>query len=669
MTMQLIVLVLYSADGRKRELRFRHGEVNIVTGCAATGKSAIIEIVDYCLGRSEFRIPEGKIKECVTWYGLLLQIREGSQVFIAKPHPSSRRAVFQSQACYLAGSRIDVPEAEQLSLNSTDEAVVASLSRLLGIGENLAVPGRYRSSLPSEAHFRHSTYYLYQDQNLIGNKDVMFHRQAEEGLRRTIRETLPFFLGIAGEDQIQISEDLRRAQSKLRKVESELSRCQAITGLQDLRARSLLEEARQAGLVRIDVEAESSEELHAALESAAAWKGKAPTEIRDERALELGDEIEELRLELLDLGRRLSAAQSFLRVADGYSDEANQQRLRLQSIGVFDPGAAVDGNCPFCQSPLTRPLPSVEAINRNLARLSEDLMTVERERPHLGRYVDSLKERKEGIREEIRAKELSLASVMSELEAARELRNSALRAARVAGRISLYFDSLEPQEEDRALHGAVGEARMQVDLLEKRLAERERQHEERRLSVLNRVSEQMTAGARELDLEHSEWPFRFDLRGLTAVADRPGHPIPMERMGGGENHLGCHLTTLLALHRVFVEDSRPLPRFLILDQPSQNYFVSPSRYTDLNGTVSDMAASDADWEAIQRLFSFVFRFCKGMKGEFQLIVLEHANLPDAMFQEAVLEEPWTRARGLVPEDWPSLDQHEGDEENREDASK
>ena len=56
------------------------------------------------------------------------------------------------------------------------------------------------------------------------------------------------------------------------------------------------------------------------------------------------------------------------------------------------------------------------------------------------------------------------------------------------------------------------------------------------------------------------------------VADGTDGPIPMERMGSGENWVGYHLIAHFALHRWFAERHRPVPRFVFIDQPSQVYF-------------------------------------------------------------------------------------------------
>ncbi|HEX8367292.1 MAG TPA: hypothetical protein VF604_01875 [Pyrinomonadaceae bacterium] len=80
---QILEIVLYSHNGQRRVLPFKLGQTNIITGKSATGKSALIEIVDYCLGRGECNVPEGVIRDTVAWFGLKLQFPTG-QIFIAR---------------------------------------------------------------------------------------------------------------------------------------------------------------------------------------------------------------------------------------------------------------------------------------------------------------------------------------------------------------------------------------------------------------------------------------------------------------------------------------------------------------------------------------------------------------------------------------------------------
>jgi predicted AAA+ superfamily ATPase len=59
MSIQILDIVLYSHRGDIRRIPFRPDRVNIITGGNRAGKTALIEIVDYCLGSSECHIPPG----------------------------------------------------------------------------------------------------------------------------------------------------------------------------------------------------------------------------------------------------------------------------------------------------------------------------------------------------------------------------------------------------------------------------------------------------------------------------------------------------------------------------------------------------------------------------------------------------------------------------------
>jgi hypothetical protein len=216
------------------------------------------------------------------------------------------------------------------------------------------------------------------------------------------------------------------------------------------------------------------------------------------------------------------------------------------------------------------------------------------------------------------------------------------------------LETLESLDENSDLRAAVDKCQAEASRIESLLSDDA--GEEILAAALNRIGTQMSQSAKFLQLEFQKWPYRFDLEHLTVTADRPGRPIPMQRMGGGKNWLGCHLITVLALHEHFRTEGRPVPAFLILDQPSQVYFPSLQAYRALSGTTADTLKSDADLEAVQRMFDLLFAACDSLKPNFQIIVLEHANLPDERFQAALVEPPWTGQgkHALVPTDWTAL---------------
>ena len=134
MSLQIANLVLYSRRGDVRELPFKLGAFNVLTGASKTGKSAIIDIVDYCTGRSECNVADGVIRKHVGWYAILFQLREG-QIFIARRNPDLGEKT--SPDIYMErGVQIAIPSPSALFKNTTVRGVEKFLGAAIGISEN-----------------------------------------------------------------------------------------------------------------------------------------------------------------------------------------------------------------------------------------------------------------------------------------------------------------------------------------------------------------------------------------------------------------------------------------------------------------------------------------------------------------------------------------------------
>ena len=302
--------------------------------------------------------------------------------------------------------------------------------------------------------------------------------------------------------------------------------------------------------------------------------------------------------------------------------------------------------CPLCDWEMKIPLPSVSAINSSIVGLRKNLETVDRERPRLREYIDGLQIEREEMRKKIAEKEFTLLSIKSELEESFQIRDRNARAARIIGRISLFLESQMSSSGNSYLQTNVNNAKAKVHDYESRLDTDKL--EDIQNSIMSLVSLDMTTWAKLLGLEHSGFPYRFDINKLTIIADRPNRPITLSQMGGGENHLGCHLITYFALHKHFINQHRPVPSFLFLDQPSQVYFPS-DRYKKLEGKSSEIR--DVDRVAVERLFNFIFTVVQELSPDLQIIVTEHANIDTPQYQSALIEAPWLDGRALIPRDW------------------
>jgi hypothetical protein len=645
--MQIKALVLYNAKGDIRVVPFRLGAVNIITGKSATGKSAIIDIIDYCLGRSTFRIPEGVIRDSVAWYGLLLHF-PSCEVFVAKAAPQGN-AVSHAEVYYQVGRDLRPPPLAALTPNTNDDALNAELSGLLGISPNRTSPTEGQTRQPLEATLQHAKFFLFQNQTTIASREILFNRQHEPFIPQTIKDVLPYFLGAVREDDLRLRHELQEARHGLRVVEHKLQEAESLVGAESGTVDRLLAEADRVGLLSTGGRPQLLGEKIGLLRSTLDWQpGRIPS-TADDVLVTMQHDREMLRAAFREVHEKIVVAEDFERHMAGYTDEAGVHVQRLEVIGVYGDPTTGAHACPLCHAALQGDLPEVDAIRRRLGQLRTSLEAVGNDRPRVREHIEALMQERESLRAQVSTIEAKIQGIIDAQETGRRLRDANARIAHVVGRISLYLENMTIADDSSRLRQEFAEAQRRVESLERQVHAAE--NEDIEASILNLVGVEMTRLARGLKLEFSQYQYRFDPKRLTVVVDRPDRPIPMDRQGSGENWLGCHLIVHLALHKHFIEHGRPVPGFLVLDQPSQVYFPSIEVYKEMEGREGESVPSGADMVAMRRLFDLLFSFVHAQNGRFQLIVTEHANLGTPAFADALVEAPWVDDRALIPRDW------------------
>jgi hypothetical protein len=648
--MNLLAIVLYNARGERRVVRFRPRRLNIVTGESQRGKSALLDIAEFCLGRTKVTMPIGPITRSVVWYAVLLQL-PGGQVFIARPSPGPGVASTQ-RAMITLGAEITIPALADLVVNADADSLRDHLSGLIGIDENLHVPDEPAGRRPLAAHIGHAMFLCLQGQSEIGNRNLLFHRQGEQGIAQTIKDTLPYFLGAVPADQAIKRQQLTTARRELRRLEAELRTAERANEDVDVEAAALLNEAYTVGL--IDTPAAGGREASLAALRAARQRAvvAGDEEEQDDRQRSMQERRRQLRETLRDIGdqRALLGQQD-----DGersYQRAAQGGAARLQSIDLISSdGEEIAGVCPVCASALTEPDPTAGELRQSLEQLRGQLRSVDAARPRRAAALADLDNRATAARQELRAIDAALASVRG-ADAQNDVDQRTVRAqAFTQGRVDLYLARLSRAEQDALgrLRERVALARRTVASLEAELdPDNEREQITSRLMI---ISQDMTRWADRLQLEHAGTSVRLDLRQLTVVADTDDGPAPLSRIGSAANWVGYHLVAHLALHRHFVRSSRPVPHLLMIDQPTQAYFPSDVE------KISGVPIRDEDREAVRRLYRLMYDVASDLAPGLQIIVCDHANLEDGWFQQSV-DHNW---RGddrsadaddrLIPETW------------------
>jgi len=658
MSIQILDIVLYSTQGARRVLSLRAGEMNIITGDSKTGKSALISIVDYCLGSSKCAVPEGVIRNNVAWYGV--RFTDGSsQHFVARRSPDPGKDT-TSDAFYAVAAEVQIPDAEQLNATTNIDTIVERLTNVVGIGLNLHEPPEGQTRDPLSAKLRHALAFVFQPQNEISQPGHLFHKQSDNWVAQAIKDTLPYFLGAVDDDFVAKKTKLKDLRRKLRDRERSLARLEAIAGEGLGSAAGLISEARDVGLLAADASPTTWEEAIELLQVAAK---ASPEEqlVRYEQSIDqaelgrLNGERGRLREQLQRQQHELEAMRSLLADEGGFAREASEQVSRLSSLNIFAPPDE-EPCCPLCDQP-TASMPKPEQLQAEMQRAASQLGTVAKHTPGLEALILEQEGKVAETRRLLRENRASLEAVRQADDRLQALRDASARRAHVLGRVSLFLETLPHIADTSELRREIAELGAQIAQLEEELSDDKIQ--ERLDSILSVIGKRLTEWSERLELEHRGNPFRLDLRKLQVVADADTGPIPMDRMGSGANWLGCHLIAHLALHTWFVRKDRPVPRFLFLDQPSQVYFPAER---DVGGSMAVL--EDEDRLAVLRIFELIRDVVEALDGGFQVIVTEHADPTEDWYQAAVVER-WRNGAALIPADWVNGDGSDDEDESPE----
>jgi hypothetical protein len=552
------------------------------------------------------------------------------------------------------GPRLVALPLSALRINADTRSLREQLGRRIGISENTTDPGPWSLRSAFEANLGHAALLCLQAQDEIANQNQLFHRQGEPGVDQALRDTLPYFLGAVPQTQAVRRAQLRDARRRLSRASAELQAAKTAAETVDVELETLANEARVVGLANIP-ENLPRDDLIAELRLARQAEAEAEPPLADtaaqERRIQLESEMAEVRAEL----RRLMADRRLLledRSAEGpFSAALHQHAGRLTSLdllNVADEQKADDQKhsdaCPVCGQELAEPDPTTAQLSASLASISAQLEDLAAAAPRRQQALTDLDSRAASLRARLEAGEAALEALMAAETATHESRSRAAARDFTKGRIdaTLARAAWADDVELARLRLQVSDLSREVEALEAELdVDDER---EQLTSRLISISRDMTRFANQLQLEHASESVRLDLARLTVVTDTPGGPTPLYQIGSAANWIGYHLTTHLALHSFFVTQGRPVPRFLMLDQPSQAYY--PSEASQRSG----IPESDTDRQAVLAMFALLRDVVARLAPEMQIIVSDHANLSDVWFAEAVTHN-WRDGAKLIPASW------------------
>ncbi|WP_448634249.1 DUF3732 domain-containing protein [Pedobacter panaciterrae] len=683
MNLKIKNVILYPHDESLpvRFIKFEENKVNVITGYSKRGKSAIISIIDYCLGSSECDIPIGTIRDKVDKFAIYITLNNKT-VFIARDSPGNSSKASDIMYFYEVQGKGDNPK-----LNTTDWIIDAkqyktnreNVKNFLGVNaglENLPLIND-KDNLKTEppASFRDTAAFLFQPQNIIANPTTIFYKtDTFEHLRR-LKTLFPLVLGYKSYEMLTLEQEI----DKLEKEEKEKQK-----KLEDLKTQyenwqsdiyQYYSTAINLNLTNEDISIEtgSVNRIKDAL-SKVVNNVKANRFIKEGAALRYTEKLEELDKSRILLSRELDTLrvnlqkiQQFDRSKDQYlADVTVEVENRLKPVDWF---LQLNGTntCPFCDSI------SEKAIDK-LIKLKEEKDKNDSVLGNAKLESFSFEKEKSDYKNKIKSKEQEIIKIESNInlllnEDGKNLKKfqEIFEFSGKLGEVLKGLDKIAPSSE----------LAIELEELSKKVAIKKRElrvlkEKFDKELCLKRVTENIDKYVKILPIEDRENRRVLldpDISISIRIEDTQSRNINfLYKLGSGSNHMCFHLATLLGLHQYFLKlpevgKRNYVPSFIIFDQPSQVYFPElpenlPSAENEKDPLKQKKISEDIANTTM--IFNACSKFIEWNNFQTQVIILEHAssktwegvdhiNLVEDWRGE--FDEPNSNFNALIPRAW------------------
>jgi hypothetical protein len=646
--------------------------LNIITGKSSTGKSAMIEIFDYCFGNSEDTVPEGIITERAQLYFVVMQVAEGFLVLARKPKQDKGFIKIETNLNVVKDIKTFSIDYFQDFISLTD--FKKELSKCFGIDITDTDTDledrkhRYNNKKKESPTARHFTSFMLQHQNLIANKHSLFYRFDEKEKRDQTIEQFNIFAGFVNQDYFLKKQKLNELERDMKKLADEKGKNQNYQLSITERLKGLLADYQiVAGLplLKDDVEEiiakpisslKKIERMEIVVDENSDENVKARTELVNQRNTMIADKRRQ---------------QMLLQNISGSIVAIEQYQHKSQEIDTINEVKLPVSLCPFCDTPH-------EQIAKEANELSDAIEWLNSELSKSLYVVNSLKSEEKQVQlviqsksEEIRninAKIGSIEEIISKLENNRSLNEQAIKIKfRIESLLEEIknIDNSDIDEKIRLLDEQIAGLRNDI--------KNNYDTEVKRANAERIINERMNDFGSNLDFESFYKPInlKFSLETFDLYHEmKSGKKIYLRSMGSGANWLYSHLALFTSLQYYFCSLGAKgmVPPILFIDQPSQVYFpnsvdtkkeFNPEELTKATFDENDIQEkvkekSDEDLLSVTRMFNELVKHCNYTKIKTgilpQIIVTDHAdNLQlegEISFEDFVAGRRW-RERGFI----------------------
>lgn len=610
-------IVIFNKKDEKRVVPLKQG-VNIITGESKTGKSALVEIIDYCLCSTRCTIPKGKITDFSYLYSLVMVIGDNIYVIARYNWNNGGKMHFSKEAKDFDTEKLELSYFTEKPVMTYKE-VKSEIECALGLFvTNMSTDAEQKGK---KASLRNMVSYLFQHQNLMASKFALFYRFSDFYKRKDVIEQFPVFAGMISQeyysDLIQLNTLKEQLKQKYKKQKAnEKSAAYIKENLSPLLTDYF-------ALLEQDFDEKIS--LQKMLKIASNLPEFDDTQLFGEN--KITERYSELNTELESLRNKEREILLKIKNMDNASDTGSSFAHMLKELKQQTSIAEIETEkytCPLCGYECQEIVENDSKLIEATEWLDSELKITEKYTADFSEDIRKLKTEHLKIEEEIKEVWKQIKTIEQKFISSKALVSKREKVNYAKARIALYaemndFGIFETVDED------IEELKEEISRLEEKIKGFNVDKKMTKAEAF--LSNNMNSLSLTLDFEEEYRPINLNF-GLTDGSfdicqhQKDNENIHLYEMGSGANWVSCHIALFLSfLHYFAGQDNSPMLLTMFFDQPSQVYFPQGDYKSD--------AITQADLKAVNKMYKTIFDEINLIEKETgilpQIIIVDHVD--------------------------------------------
>lgn len=644
-------IVIFNEQGEKRYVDFKQG-VNIITGDSKTGKSALLEIIDYCLCSSRCTIPKGKITDFGHLFCLLFVVGDKCLVIARSLWEHGGKMYVGIESADFDFVTLEFSYFQGKSFMPVKE-VQYVIEQTLGLQvSNIEVD--IERTKDKKASLRNMMSYLFQHQNLMASKFALFYRFTDYYKRQEVIDQFPIFAGIIGQEYYSSLIRLNTLKKELKKLQkSELQ-------------KNIIEKRIRDGLLPLikdyyalinmtfDSKNNTTRQLMDLSRNLPEIDHTAYHDKESKQIVEyyntLNTELDQLRSAETELLLKIGELKNVNSVGFNYVQMLHELKDNTQ----ISAPTMEEYNCPLCG----RISEEVNQFNSDFLEaskwLNKEVQIAEVYSNHFLEDIRKLEEEKDSVVLKIKDKYAQIKRIERVYLNSNELVKLQEKISYAKGKIELYVETLN-ESMLKNENTDIADLEEQIAMLDKKVNGFDVPNKINKAQF--QISSNINKLARNLDFEDEFKPLNitFHMDTFDLYHEQKNEKIFLSEMGSGANWVSCHISLFLSMLRYFTEqkDKSPIPLILFFDQPSQVYFPQGTK-ENLEKDSGENTTRYKDIEAVNNMYQTIFNEIQDIGTQTgitpQVIIVDHVDGEELLVRDTFKQytrRDWRDGRALI----------------------